>query len=336
MELVVLFVVVLALAGAAVYVRTRRDGGSPTLRRDASAPEPPPRGGLRSQLAKSRRVLAERIAALAGRGSLDDSYWDDVEELLIAADMGVAAATSIVAAVRSTSPSDPDEAQRLISSEIVARLSGRDRSLARTSTPSVVLVVGVNGGGKTTSIAKLASQLKRDGASVLLGAADTFRAAADSQLRTWADRVGVALVGGQPGADPASVAYDALAAARARGVDILIVDTAGRLQSKSNLMDELRKVARVLDREAGAVDEVLLVIDGTTGQNALAQARVFSEAVGVTGIVVTKLDGTAKGGVAFAIEQELDVPVKFIGVGEGVDDLIAFSPEDFVDAIVGR
>ena len=198
-----------------------------------------------------------------------------------------------------------------------------------------MLVVGVNGTGKTTSIAKLASQLRSDGSSVMLGAADTFRAAADEQLRTWADRVGVDIVSGQSGADPASVAFDAYQSASSRGIDVLIVDTAGRLQNKANLMDELSKVARILKREAGELNEVLLVIDGTTGQNAIAQARSFADAVGVTGIVLTKLDGTARGGVAIAMEEELDIPVKYIGVGEGVDDLMPFDPDQFVDALLG-
>ncbi len=198
----------------------------------------------------------------------------------------------------------------------------------------MIVVVGVNGTGKTTSIAKLANRLKTAGREPLLGAADTFRAAADAQLRTWADRVGVQVVGGQPGADPAAVAFDALQAARARGREAVIVDTAGRLHSKHNLMEELGKVVRVLRREAGEVDEVLLVLDATTGQNGIAQVRQFTEAVGVTGIILTKLDGTARGGVAVAVERELGVPVKFIGVGEGMDDLLPFEPAEFVDALL--
>lgn len=212
-------------------------------------------------------------------------------------------------------------------------LGGKDRELHLDEAPAVVLVVGVNGTGKTTSIAKLAYRLQEDGNSVVLGAADTFRAAADAQLQTWADRVGVDVVRGAEGADPASVAYDTVDEARAKGADVAIVDTAGRLHSKTNLMDELAKVGRVLEREIG-ISEVLLVIDGTTGQNGVAQATSFGETVGVTGLVLTKLDGTARGGVALSVEQELGVPVKFIGIGEGMEDLIPFDPRSYVEALL--
>jgi len=199
----------------------------------------------------------------------------------------------------------------------------------------VIVVVGVNGSGKTTTIAKLGALLERAGSSALLGAADTFRAAAAEQLAAWADRLGLDIVSGQPGADPAAVAFDALAAGRARGKGVVIVDTAGRLHSEHNLMEELGKVVRVLQREAGRVDEVLLVLDGTSGQNAISQARVFTEVVGVTGIVITKLDGTARGGIAVAVERELGIPVKFIGVGEAVEDLLSFEAAAFIDALLG-
>ena len=218
--------------------------------------------------------------------------------------------------------------------ELLKILEGKDRDLHLSGSPSVVVVVGVNGVGKTTSIAKLAAQVQKSGASAILGAADTFRAAADTQLKTWADRVGVEVVSGQSGADPAAVAFDAYQAARSRQRDVVIVDTAGRLHSKHNLMAELGKIVRVLQREAGSVDEVLLVLDATTGQNATAQIKQFTDVVGVTGIVLTKLDGTAKGGIAVAIEQDYVVPVKFIGVGEGVEDLIPFEPVAFIDALL--
>ena len=290
---------------------------------------------MRRRLGKTRQALADRLGGFFGSSQLDASFWTGLEESLVAADVGVASAAQVIAAVREHGPADGSSARVALTEELVALFSGQDRSLHRTATPSVILVVGVNGGGKTTSIAKLAAQLRASGDHVVLGAADTFRAAADTQLRTWAERVGVDIVTGEQGADPASVAYDAYDSARAKGAGVVIVDTAGRLQNKANLMDELSKVARVLRREAGDIDEVLLVIDGTTGQNAIAQAKSFTEAVGVTGIVITKLDGTARGGVAVAVERELGIPVKYIGIGEGVEDLIPFDPEAFVDALLG-
>jgi fused signal recognition particle receptor len=265
---------------------------------------------------------------------MDTAFWEGLEEALIAADVGVAASTEVVKRVRDDEPADTAEARRALRTELIELLDRNGRDLSLDGLPAVVIVVGVNGTGKTTSIAKLAGHLKSIGLEPLLGAADTFRAAADQQLRTWADRVGVEVVGGQAGADPASVAFDAYQAARARGRDVVIVDTAGRLHSKTNLMDELGKVVRVVAREAGRIDEVLLVLDATTGQNGIAQVRQFTEAVGVTGIVLTKLDGTARGGVAIAVERELGVPVKFIGIGEGLADLIPFEPEAFIDALL--
>ena len=331
MLVVALVAVVVVAIVVAVVLRSRRSGDA------LPAPAPPQRpGGLRVRLDKTRRAIGTRLASLTGRSDLDGEFWSDLEDLLVAADVGVTAATEVVAAVRSRHPGDGAEARERLQEELVAVFDGKDRGLHRSQKPAVMLVVGVNGGGKTTSIAKLASQLRDGGSEVLLGAADTFRAAADQQLRTWADRVGVELVGGRQGADPASVAFDAYQAAKERNADVVIVDTAGRLQNKANLMEELGKVARVLRREAGEIDEVLLVLDGTTGQNAITQARSFTKAVGVTGIVITKLDGTAKGGVAVAVERELGVPVKYIGVGEAVDDLVAFEPEDFVDALLGN
>jgi fused signal recognition particle receptor len=319
-----------------VVVRSRRGGEVPPAAEQRREPPVPvsPRG-LRDRLGKTRRALADRLSGVFGRSSFDADFWTDIEDSLVAADVGVAAAEKAVEVVRRLGPEDPAAVRGLLTAELVAQLASADRHLDISGDPSVVLVVGVNGSGKTTTIAKLAHQLNTPDRPVLLGAADTFRAAAADQLKAWADRIGVDIVKGESGADPASVAYDSFHAAKARGAGIVLVDTAGRLHSKSNLMDELGKVARVLRREAGGIDEVLLVLDGTTGQNSIGQAKAFTDVVGVTGIVLTKLDGTARGGVVIAVEQELGIPVKYIGVGEGVDDLIPFDPEAFVDALLG-
>ncbi|HEY5686584.1 MAG TPA: signal recognition particle-docking protein FtsY [Acidimicrobiia bacterium] len=289
---------------------------------------------LATRLTKSRRALGEALRAALGRGQMDQQFWESLEEALIGADVGVTASTRIVEQVREGRPESPAQARLSLETEVHRVLAGRDRELSLEGSPAVILVVGVNGTGKTTSIAKLASRLTGLGITPILGAADTFRAAADTQLRTWAERVGVEIVAGQEGSDPAAVAFDALSAARARGRDVVIVDTAGRLHSKRNLMGELGKIRRVLEREAGGISEVLLVLDATAGQNGVAQARQFAETAGVTGIVLTKLDGTARGGIVVAIEQDLGIPVKFIGVGEGMDDLIPFDPDAFVDALL--
>lgn len=334
---VAIALVLIAVVGF-VLVRSRSDRGIAAPRREESAPTPtptaPPRG-LRDRLAKTRQALSDRLAGVFGRSSFDGDFWPDIEDSLVAADVGVAAASRAVEAVRKMNPEDPSQVRDLLAKQLVSQLAAADRHLETGGNPAVVLVVGVNGSGKTTTIAKLAQQINDNGQPVLLGAADTFRAAAADQLKAWADRIGVDIVTGDSGADPASVAFDAFHAAKARGADVVLVDTAGRLHSKSNLMDELGKVARVLRREAGAIDEVLLVLDGTTGQNAIGQAKAFTDVVGVTGIVLTKLDGTARGGVAIAVEEELGIPVKYIGVGEGVADLIPFDPEAFVDALLG-
>lgn len=317
----------------------RRRGSSdhtePTRPVEAPVTEPKPPAGLRSRLSKTRRALGDRLAGVFSRGQLDGRFWSDLEESLVACDMGMLAATMIVERVRDESPQTVEQTRSALCSELEALLEGKDRTLHMTRTPSVVLFVGVNGTGKTTSIAKLGARLQREGRTVLFGAADTFRAAAHQQLRAWGDRLGVDVVGGQSGADPASVAFDSFHSAAVKGRDVVIVDTAGRLQTKVNLMEELAKIARILRREAGDIDEVLLVIDGTTGQNALAQARSFTDAVGVTGVILTKLDSTARGGVVVAVEQELEIPVKFIGVGEDLEDLIPFEPAAFVDALLG-
>lgn len=339
MDIVIIVGVVLlvALVVGLVVARSRSETDDLSVGRPASGPAQRPSAApsLRDRLGKTRRALGERLGSVLSGGSIDAAAWDELEESLIAADMGVEAAGRIVSAVRDRKPADGPELRSALVEELRGLFANKDRSLARSGQPAVILVVGVNGAGKTTTIAKLAAILKSQGAEVLLGSADTFRAAADAQLRTWAERVGVPVVGGGGASDPASVAFDAIQSARARGSDVLIIDTAGRLQAKTNLMDELAKVARIVEREAGAIDEVLLVVDGTAGQNALSQAKSFSEAVGVTGLVLTKLDGSARGGVAVAIEQDLGIPVKFIGVGEGVDHLVAFDPDAFVDALVG-
>jgi fused signal recognition particle receptor len=287
---------------------------------------------LRDSLAGSRRALTRELSVDPG----DESSWERIEEALIQADCGVPATVEIVRRLETDEPATPDELLTGLQ-EVIAELmsvDGKDR-LAVDSTPSVVLVVGVNGTGKTTTIGKLAHRLREHGRSVIVAAADTFRAAADEQLEIWAQRAGADFVGASRGADPAAVAYDAIAAAEARGRDVVIVDTAGRLHTQTNLMDELAKIRRVIaGRLDGAPHETLLVIDATTGQNGLQQARLFHEAVDVSAVALTKLDGTAKGGIAIAIAHELGLPVKLIGVGESLDDLQPFDATDFARALV--
>jgi fused signal recognition particle receptor len=315
-----------------------------------AAPEvekPPPSAGrlarLRGRLARSQSALGGVLLSLLSSGRLDDETWDEIEETLITADMGVAPARQVVEDLRTevkvAGTRDPEEVRSLLKGELLTQVgTDMDRSLHSArhgDRPAVMLVVGVNGTGKTTTCAKLARALIGDGKSVLLGAADTFRAAAADQLQTWGDRVGAPVVrSDREGADPASVAFDAVNEGIQRDVDVVIVDTAGRLHTKAGLMDELGKIKRVISRHA-TVDEVLLVLDATTGQNGLRQGRVFAEVVDVTGVVLTKLDGTAKGGIVIAVQRELGVPVKLVGLGEGPDDLAPFDPETFVDAIVG-
>lgn len=340
--IIVLAVVAVVLVGVVIWLVLRRSSGSITKAAPPVAPsEPKPaapgkQSALRDRLSRSRSALTASLGGLFGAASLDDSVWDDLEDALVAADVGPGTASEIVAGVQERKPTTGDEARVALEEELESVLERSDRGLNLSSHPSIVVMVGVNGTGKTTSIAKIAKHLVDEGNTVVLGAADTFRAAADAQLRTWGDRVGVPVVSGDQGSDPASVAYDAYAMAAKAQADVVIIDTAGRLHSQSNLMDELRKVIRVLDREAGTIDEVLLVLDGTVGQNGIAQAHAFTEAVGVTGIVLTKLDGTARGGVAIAVERDLDIPVKLIGVGEGMDDLIPFEPVAFVEALVAE
>ena len=298
---------------------------------------------LRSRLSRSQSTLGRGLFALLSRDVLDDDTWEEVEDTLLGADMGVAATTELVSRLRSRVRVDGvrsvSELRSMLREELVTAIGAdADRTLRtlphEDGRPAVVLVVGVNGTGKTTTCGKLARVLVADGRSVVLGAADTFRAAAADQLQTWGDRVGAQTVRGPEGGDPASVAFEAVAKGRVDGVDTVLVDTAGRLHTKTGLMDELVKVKRVLDKH-GPVDEVLLVLDATTGQNGVVQARVFTEAVTVTGIVLTKLDGTAKGGIVVAVQRELGIPVKLIGLGEGPDDLAPFEAEAFADALLG-
>jgi fused signal recognition particle receptor len=380
MEYVILIIViaVLAVAGGGwlLFVRPRRgrtsapSGPPPTLATTTATPSapaaeetgeagkpqaaaavieverPPPSAGrmvrLRARLARSQSSVGSALLTLLSRDRLDDETWDEMEEVLITADVGVVPARLMVddlkTKVKVLGVRGPQEVRGLLRDELLTQLGDEDRSL-RTSphngTPAVVLMVGVNGTGKTTTCGKLARALIGDGETVLLGAADTFRAAAADQLQTWGERVGAKTVrADRDGADPASVAFEAVSEGIETGVDAVIIDTAGRLHTKVGLMDELDKVKRVVTRRA-AVDEVLLVLDATIGQNGLAQARVFADVVDITGAVLTKLDGTAKGGIVFRVQQELGVPVKLVGLGEGPDDLAPFEPAAFVDALLG-
>jgi fused signal recognition particle receptor len=274
-------------------------------------------------------VLGAALRRAWGEG-LDESTWNELEEALLAADVGVEATSSVVAGVKAANPETPVDARLELARQLRATLGDGDRDMHLEGSPAVILVVGVNGTGKTTTIAKLAERLKGEHKSVILAAGDTFRAGAAAQLETWGDRLGLVVVSGESGGDPASVAFDAIGAARARGTDVVIVDTAGRLHGKKNLMSELGKIHKVAAGDRGQVDEVLLVLDATSGQNGVTQVREFTAAVPVTGIVLTKLDGTAKGGIVIAVERELGVPVKFVGLGEGIDDLVPFDPDEFV------
>jgi len=279
----------------------------------------------------ARSVLGAALRKAFGTG-VDEGTWDSIETALLAADVGVDATEEIMTTLRQTRPETLEEARTALGAHLRAELAGKARELALVGSPASIVVVGVNGTGKTTSIAKLAKRLKDDGKTVTLGAADTFRAAAGEQLQTWGERVGAQVVRGQEGGDPASVAFDTLDSARAKGIDVAIIDTAGRLHGKKNLMAELEKIYRVAGGDQ--VSEVLLVLDATAGQNGLVQVREFSAAVPITGIVLTKLDGTARGGIVVAVERTLGVPVKFVGVGEGLDDLVAFDPDSFVDSLL--
>jgi fused signal recognition particle receptor len=378
--LAIVLVVALVVAVAAFVVPRRRRGAAPppvpeepaertgtvTLEPPAAVPPvavpaepvavepvpelevPEPTAGrlvrLRTRLARSQSTLGRGLLGLLSRDRLDDEAWEEIEDALLQADVGVAATGQIVERLRTRTKvlgtRSQGELRALLADELVAALDpDLDRSLRTLphtdGRPAVVLVVGVNGTGKTTTCGKLARVLVADGRTVLLGAADTFRAAAADQLTTWGARVGAGTVRGPEGADPASVAFDAVRSGIESRVDTVVVDTAGRLHTKSGLMDELGKVKRVIEKH-GPVDETLLVLDATTGQNGVVQARVFTEAVDVTGIVLTKLDGTAKGGIVISVQRDLGMPVKLVGLGEGPDDLAPFEPEAFVDALLGE
>ena len=358
-------VLLLAVLAAGLVVRSRR-GALPPTAPLASSPDvsprtleevdspllstptlevPEPTAGrllrLRDRLSRSQSTVGRGLFSLLSRDALDEATWEEVEETLLASDMGLAATTELVERLRTRVRVEghrTHEALRVILREELVTTIGRDvdRSLATAhdGRPAVLLVVGVNGTGKTTTCGKLARVLVADGRSVVLGAADTFRAAAADQLETWGARVGAETVRGPEGGDPASVAFEAVKRGIETGADAVLVDTAGRLHTKTGLMDELAKVKRVVEKH-GPVDETLLVLDATTGQNGVVQARVFTEAVQVTGVVLTKLDGTAKGGIVVAVQRELGIPVKLIGLGEGPDDLAPFEPEAFADALLG-
>ncbi len=291
-------------------------------------------GKIGQGLKKTRDSLMNSVSAvLGGFTRIDEDLFEELEEILVMGDVGANTASRICAQLRETvkeqSVTDPKEIRTLLRTIVADMLEG-GQDLSLTTKPSVILVIGVNGVGKTTTIGKMAANLKAQGKKVILGAADTFRAAAIEQLEIWADRAGVDIVKHGQGADPAAVVFDTVSAAKARGADVVICDTAGRLHNKKNLMDELAKIGRVIDRELPDADkEILLVVDATTGQNAVNQAREFKAAAGITGIVLTKLDGTARGGVVLAIREDLKVPVKFVGVGEGIDDLQPFDPAQF-------
>src|SRR2546423_6734891 len=300
--------------------------------------ELPARPRLRDRLGKARALLAGYFGDLRGRSVIDDEVWDELEEALIRADVGVTVTGKVLddlrLRVKEASITAPAELLDLLKADLVEQLATADRSLSFSpGQPNVWMFVGVNGVGKTTSIGKIAQREAASGRSVVMAAADTFRAAAAEQLQLWSQRAGADLVRGQDGADPGSVVFDAMAAAGNRGADLVLVDTAGRLHTKVNLMEELKKLRRLVDRTPGALKEVLLVIDASTGQNGLNQAKIFGEAVDVTGVILTKLDGTAKGGIVLAVQQELGIPVKLVGVGESAADLIEFDPEEFVDAL---
>jgi len=332
----------------------RPDGGAPaaTLVEERpeelveAEPEPEPElaepASLRDRLSKARLAFTGAFAGVLGRSAITEESFEDLEEALLRADVGVGVTAELIDGLRkkvaSKEITEPQALLDELEAEMVSRLEGSDRSLAfepgEAGSPNVWMFVGVNGVGKTTTIGKLSNQQIRDGRTVLMAAGDTFRAAAAEQLTTWAERSGAEIVRGAEGSDPSAVIFDGVERAGARGIELVMADTAGRLHTKSNLMEELKKVRRVAEKGAGRVTETLLVIDATTGQNGLTQAREFGEATNVTGVVLTKLDGSAKGGIVFAIETELGLPVKLVGIGETIEDLIPFDPAEFVSALV--
>lgn len=301
-------------------------------------PAPAPRPRFRDRLGKARSLLSGYVGSILSRTDIDDETWDELEEALVRADVGVAATQSILDDLRGRVKAENITSSAALldalKDDLKKQLTQADPSLRfEPGEPNVWLFVGVNGVGKTTTIGKVALQQQQAGRSVLLAAGDTFRAAAGEQLELWAERVGADIVRGAEGADPGSVVFDAVQRAAARDIDVVLADTAGRLHTKVNLMEELKKVRRVAERDAGKVTEVLLVLDATTGQNGLVQAKQFTDAVEVTGVVLTKLDGTAKGGIAMAIQQDLGIPIKLVGLGEKAEDLVTFDPDEFVEAL---
>lgn len=358
--LVLLLILIVALVvvggGTALYLRGRTTQALPpgvdsidapaTVEPDVDVDEPleeaaaevieaPP--SFRDRLGKARSAMAGYISSVISRGAVNAETWEELEEALVRADVGVATTTELLDAVRARAETegitDGEHLVELVKDELKARLGGRDIALAMGGDPSVWLFVGVNGVGKTTTIGKIANREVRDGHNVVLAAGDTFRAAAAEQLTMWADRAGASVIRGAEGGDPSSVIYDAIEHAAANDADVVLADTAGRLHTKTNLMNELSKVRRVAEKGAGTVTETLLVIDATTGQNGLVQAREFTEAADLTGVVLTKLDGSAKGGIVVAVQHELDLPVKLVGLGEGPEDLVPFDADEFVDAL---
>ena len=312
---------------------------APTLEAVPEAvPEAPPKPRFRDRLGKARSLLAGYLGSVRGKTKIDEETWEDLEEALVRADVGISTASSLLDELRGRVKREgidtPDELVEALKVDLKKRLTVADRSLRfEPGAPNVWLFVGVNGVGKTTTIGKVGRQQASEGRSVIMAAGDTFRAAAAEQLELWSKRVGAQLVRGTEGGDPGAVVFDAVERAAARSTDLVLADTAGRLHTKVNLMEELKKVRRVADKAAGRVTEVLLVIDATTGQNGLVQAKQFTDAVDVTGIVLTKLDGTAKGGIALAIQNDLGIPIKLVGLGETADDLVPFDPDEFVDAL---
>jgi fused signal recognition particle receptor len=311
---------------------------------DLVAPAAVEPASLRDRLAKARSAFAGAFSGVLGRSSITGETWEELEEALLRADVGLGATSSLLgglkARVKNGEIDEPSALLDALQADMVARLEGSDRTLRfddlAAGAPNIWMFVGVNGVGKTTTIGKVARQQAEAGRTLLLAAGDTFRAAAAEQLATWAERSGSEFVRGADGSDPSSVIYDGVERAAARGIDLVLADTAGRLHTKTNLMEELRKVRRVAEKGAGVVTETLLVIDATTGQNGLAQAREFREATDVTGVVLTKLDGSAKGGIVFAIETEMGIPIKLVGLGEQLGDLIPFDPNEFVTALFDR
>jgi fused signal recognition particle receptor len=294
---------------------------------------------LSDGLAKTRKSLTDRIGSLLLGEKIDEAFLEQLEEALVASDVGVDTASLVLKDLKErfkrNELSSPVQVKERLKQILLETLSVKNSKFSLDVTPAVVLIVGVNGTGKTTTIGKLAFRLRADGKKVMLAAGDTFRAAAAEQLSIWGERSGIPVIKHREGADPGAVVFDAVTAAKARAIDVLIVDTAGRLHTKSNLMEELKKVKRILSRELpGAPHETLLVLDGNTGQNALVQAKMFNKAIGITGIVLTKLDGTSKGGIVFAINKDLGIPVKFVGIGEAVEDLRSFDPKEFVNALL--